>query len=873
MNNKKNISIWATALSAVAMVLTSVAADVSGRKMVWAHYVPWLTPDNASQMVERFYDFPQCEVGSDPFRAEVLRALDQGIDGFFNDMVAHEGGATSFWDLRPFLKAAEGTPFQFGICLDAKIPVEQQVRELVKMLSTYGDHPNYPKWKDRYIISTYTYFAWSPEEWREIRRGCSEAGYPIWVIANVEQGFTAYSDEKLLPYAGLFEGAYYFSINGAAWANHKSLEQELQESDAFCKNHGAMFMPCLWPGYYGGWLNGRCSYYQPFRGFDTLLRRYDCAQTLKAQWLHITTWNDHDETTLQTRRLTTANPAMIRAMSREFKGEEPAKEAEIQFAYLRETLVGSLLRIEAVRLPAAEKGAVTVCGRLLDINGHEVCALASRQIATNWGREEWLVPTANLAATPALVPEFTVSRRGKKRTFRLPAAFLVTTCLKNGETVKVSERDRREIDATLQLCWKDGVLEGTCALAGSADLKRAVLYCNELPVTYFARKKETVLPVFFSGQHEVKLSVKNGRIAQAVKSFEKNGSPHFDWNEQTIVSRCTPGWMRFTARIETSPETELAFSTSGSQLSFKPFELLKGGELEAGPGRIRLASDGTMYDMPPLGTCNGELHLSVWSKEPRPTDAYWVEFEFADGTFGETLVRYPFSKTSKPVVMEVIETPVTLDHTSSASGMPDDYPFLTSEANLPVSKTRVVKTKVSPYCFREERFEFGKTTTKRPVLPQRRWPMGTFRMTLTLTPLAKQVVERQIITKNGWNEGPEFSLLADGRIKGTLNGGSGRGITPEFSYEVVSRQPLPIGQKSVIDVERTARQLALYVNGQLQQRVDVPPLRSFGNLSPALCDGVNGEGATIALVHDLEFTGNPATVAVQKSVNKDKKEK
>ena len=63
---------------------------------------------------------------------------------------------------------------------------------------------------------------------------------------------------------------------------------------------------------------------------------------------------------------------MIRAMSREFKGEEPAKEAEIQFAYLRETLVGSLLRIEAVRLPAAEKGAVKVYGRLLDINGHDL---------------------------------------------------------------------------------------------------------------------------------------------------------------------------------------------------------------------------------------------------------------------------------------------------------------------------------------------------------------------------------------------------------------------------------------------------------------------------------------------------------------------
>ena len=103
------------------------AADVEGRRMVWAHYVPWYTPDNASQMPHRFHSYPQEGVGANPFREEIDRALAQGIDGFFHDMVAHKGGMTSYWNLRPFLRAAEGTPFQLGICLDAKTDVAHQV--------------------------------------------------------------------------------------------------------------------------------------------------------------------------------------------------------------------------------------------------------------------------------------------------------------------------------------------------------------------------------------------------------------------------------------------------------------------------------------------------------------------------------------------------------------------------------------------------------------------------------------------------------------------------------------------------------------------------------------------------------------------------
>ena len=42
-----------------------------------------------------------------------------------------------------------------------KTTVEHQTEEIVRMLSTYGDHPNYPKMDGKFVVDTYTYFAWN----------------------------------------------------------------------------------------------------------------------------------------------------------------------------------------------------------------------------------------------------------------------------------------------------------------------------------------------------------------------------------------------------------------------------------------------------------------------------------------------------------------------------------------------------------------------------------------------------------------------------------------------------------------------------------------------------------------------------------------
>ena len=41
-----------------AVVLCAQGGEVSARRMFWAHHVPWMQPDNASFLIQGYYNFP-----------------------------------------------------------------------------------------------------------------------------------------------------------------------------------------------------------------------------------------------------------------------------------------------------------------------------------------------------------------------------------------------------------------------------------------------------------------------------------------------------------------------------------------------------------------------------------------------------------------------------------------------------------------------------------------------------------------------------------------------------------------------------------------------------------------------------------------------
>ena len=882
MNTAASI-LAAAAIFAAAAPLHAV--EVSGRRMVWAHYVPWYLPGDASLLPHRFRSFPLDSVGADPIREEIGRAMAMGINGFFNDMVAHEGGETSYWDLRPFLKAAEGTPFLFGICLDGNFSAEHQTRELVKMLSTYGDHPNYPKCKGRYVVATFAFLRKTPDEWRAIRKGCEDAGFPLHLVANVETPFKAFDPVKLEPYAGTFERAYHFGCLGMDRGRRKSLEREISECAAFCREHGASYMPSVWPGYFGAWMMGVNCFYQPFCGFDTAQRHFEAWRLVpEADWLHLTTWNDHAETALMPRRLVPGNRAAGRAMADEFKGEPPTEKSQVVFSYFREVIPGSMLRFEAMRLPSSGEHAVAVSGILRDAEGNVVCELPEKTFGTEgWARLEWLVSTTHLAESPTLVPEFSIRHFAQPRTgeppaprqIRAPRIFFSAGWLSDPVTVKVSEDDCASVDSSLSVSYAGGLLRARCDFAAEKTARRIVLHRNDRPVTAFRRKAGKTLNLLLQSSGDIELKTKDARIVCAVKSGETNGAPNFAWTPSRILSRKTPGWAMLSACIEAEADDAIVFTGAGKSVRFTPASLVASGtpawptrwsppgivagsDLRPQRGAIWLDEEGTACDLPTLDMDRGCLTAEVWMTQPGENDAYWVEFEFADGSFAESDVVYPFAKTREPVETSVVETPVTLDHPSGATGAPDAKVFLAPQSEWPVRETRVVDARVSPLAVRRARFDFQGEPMLRPMLPHRCWPMGPFRLVCHFTRIAENGDGAgRIVGVEGWNEGPELRLLPDGRIEAAYCGGSDFGAA-KFRHAVQSLQPLEVGRRAEIAASSDGRTLRLWVDGELHGETPLPALRTYGNLAPALGAGVNGETPTTGLLHDLEIMGSPA---------------
>ena len=863
--------------------------------MVWAHYVPWYLPGDASLLSHSFHSFPQDHVGKDPLREEINRAMAMGIDGFFNDVIIHGNGGTSFWDLRPFLKAAEGTHFLFGLCLDGNSSTDQQTRELIRMLSSFGDHPNYPRIDGRYVVCTYQFRSRKPDAWRTIRQNCADAGFPLYLVANFKSGFRIFDPKELEPYAGTFELAYDFAQYGMDRVQRRSLEQETVARAAFCRKHGATYVPCVWPGYFGAWMKGGNCFYQPFCGFDTAQRRFDTWRLVPdADWLHLTTWNDHGETALMPRRLVTGNRAVVKAMSDEFKGITPSAKSNVVFAYLREVIPGTMLRLEAMRLPTASKAEVSVSVRLRDTDGNVVCELPEKVFGTNrWPRLEWLVSTTHLAESPFLVPEFTIRRGEAVRQIRAPRIFFSCGWLSDPVTVKVSEDDCANVDSSLSVAYSNGLLNAHCTFAAEKAVRRIVLYRNDRPVTSFRPSSGKTLNLIFTGHGTIKLKASGGaRIVQAVKRYEKKGTRDFSWTTNRVLSLRTPGWSILSACVEAEADDALAFSSGGNTTRFTPPELLAsaryapptrrtspgtvaGGNVVPQGARIWLDEEGSAYDLPSLDMERGSLSAEVWMTQPDENDAYWVEFEFADGSFAESGVVYPFAKTLEPFAMNIVETPVTLDHPSGATGAPDSKVFLTPQPEWPVRETRIVEAKVSPLAVRRARFDFQGEPMRRPMLPHRCWPMGPFRLVCHFTRLAKDGEGAgRIVGVDGWNEGPELRLLADGRVEAAYSGGCKRGTgdwydfeMPYFRYVVQSLRPLETERKTEIIVASDGRTLQLWLDGELQAATPLPPLRVYGNLTPAIGEGVNGEKPKTGLLHDIELSGGTRGLVFEMEVN------
>ena len=841
----------------LSFVLPVVGGEVSNRKMAWAHYTPWHSPFNSSLSALNYYNFTlQDSTGKQhlDWQQEILTAKKSGLDGFFVDLIADpKGGATVYVSMMgAMLKAAEGTDFQIGACLDAKTNVAQQVRELKKILDSYAKHPNYPHWNGKPVVATYTYTKWTPDELAAIRAGIKSEGYDIFLIGNIAVRFQKINEKKLLPYVEAADMIYPFELMEV---NESSISDNNTGYRKLAQKCGKELMVTIYPGYYGGWLSGSNDFYQVHCGFDQAHRCFESVSSMNPQWLHYTTWNDLVETSMRPMVFTPANPLIIKAYSEHFKGVSLLNgKPEVVFAYHREEQPGTLLRIEAMTLPTLKDGQVELKGKLLDENGNSVEELPIKSLAGNtFDRTEWLIPTTTLGKHPILIPEFLVN--GKK--IRLPEVVLVAGWHQNGVTVKTAASKVIMPESSLKLKQEaNGLIRVVGSYNSQVELKRVSLWRNDRPVAVVSPETEqkSLFNLRIKGAANITVTPLQGRIVSAVRFFEENHSRNFEWSASELKVSNANRWTDVALLAAGEPDMKFRFSIKGQEaVVISAAELMKRELIKYGQSIIRLANaDGTMQNRSALKQKNGTFDFKLFGKT-RSQDRWQLYFESVDGCSGWSIPIWSFADKRPPFSTKLLESSISLETPTNVTGWNGRSEYLTKE--IPCRTPQVKGTEISPLSIRGGRWDFegngndrygdmsvdipenmfgpgavneglalrftGKSNIKMRL---RTYPAGSSTVDFLICPDRERKKKQGIITRIGWSSAINIFLLPNGNIEVIRNGNK------KFKKEkVVSTVPIPDKVWSRIRVTCDEEFIRIYINDKITAEQAILPQRCYGN--------------------------------------------
>lgn len=889
-------------LLSVIIPLLSQAADISERRMVWAHHVPWYKPENTSLTPDMVYCYPLHDVVEQGdrianYRQEIRNAMDMGIDGFLIDVGLNDRNRPHDSRIQDYLKATEGTDFQLAFCLDGTCALDKMADDLAWMFSTASGHPNYAHVGKRPVLATYQFWhrgdLTKPENWRQLLRLLAQKGYSPYIIANVDPRVLKSLDIKRLDdFKDSIDCAYLF---GACGINNEHPEVVAPLLNQWCTQNGRSFMPCLQPGYYGAWLKSGNDFYQPFVGLDMLHETFMAAMSQQPQWLHLTTYNDLIETALMRRAWSTGYAKLIRAYSdRHHRNGQLPNEPEVIFAYHREEQPGTVLRLEAMSLPSStDDSPLTLSGQLRDWRGNIVASLTPRHLSPKgFERCEWVIPTTGLAASPTLRPEFRVTSGTCTQEAVLPEIMLVSSWLQNAVTVNMALSDVFDAQVSLVLTpSSDGLLHATCNFESPSPVKRITLFRDDRPLAVFSpelKPHEGLFSCRLSGiDGEASITLKRGRIVRAVKNYERNGCRWFRWDSTSLKTTATPRWSLIGLTLAGEPEMEMTItSRKGTQTTITGAELISRGQISTPDWTLQLSPELTMQNAQPLQRQRGKLQLKVADYAPQASSSYFAVIQNDRGQFHVTPVQYPYADESRPISLTLTETPITLEDTSGPIGWcrRGRSVFLHPE-DVPVTKTSHVTASVSPLTgrqmlyhfngngldstglmhlnipsrmFRENAVHFnGKDTFK---LRYRTWPGNLGSISFRLRPQGACVRPQAILTKRGWTDGISIALTPDRRLELTYSFRTPDNTTGEGQQTVtlLSNAKLPSDTWTQVVIQLTGNAMSLLLDGQTDARQSLPPARSYGNLTVVAGGGRDGYDNYTGDLDELHLQGLPS---------------
>ncbi len=882
---------------AAALAFSAGAVELDGTKAVWAHYVPWNSPLNNTMLPTLFYNYPlgaQMDTTRDALNAEFRQAKAQGIDGFFVDIVSYKDRGTAFLGIiKGMLDATGDTGFMIAPCLDGRNSHEAILKDLKTILDACASHPNYPHMRGRPVIATYSWGARTPAEWSRIKKDLKKMGHDIYLIANLSSGYQKKEPAKLAAAAEAFDMAYSFMENGI---DGRTVKENVALMWNAANSKKRDLMGSLWPGYYGAWIHGRNDFYQPHIGFDQLHETFEAVVPGREKWMHFTTWNDHDETSIMPMLFTWGNAGIAKAYSDTFKGVAPsAKVPQVYFAYHREELAGTVLRLEAMTVPSALKGNTAVSGVLRGWNGKIVYKLPVRKLdSASYSRAEWLIPTASLAESPVLIPDITLSGPGAYRAERsLPMILLKTGWLQNAVTVKVPFQGMADFKNTLSIGENGNVLKAEISFDSPEMIREAVLFRNDKPLAAFGKDAaEGILlnlATDFSKGCDYKLVFRDAKLLRSRRMFTDPDDPLFRITPTEVVSKRNLTYHQAAFLFAVQPSSEIRFEVTGkAPLLIRADQFPEHGQIRSGSAILYLPGSSSVTALSPaLNRKRGKETLRLFSRAARPDDLFYVRYETADGKVCYSEPVLPFAKGDS-LKMNLLNTSVNLETSSGASGMRGRSEYLTPAAEVPFLKPSVTENPVHPAVVRKGRwtFEHGgedslgdmdlRTTRyawsdpgfvvsgghnggkclkfngrKTLRMQMRTYPLTAFTLDFYICPQGKGTKRQAVISRRGWSGGVDVFLQPDGKIELVRNGGEKTPVE-----KLLSRNSLPRDRWTNIRIVNDETSLELYLDGKLDAKRAIVPVRTYGNCTWFL--GGDGKTNFIGLLDDVTMLGIPA---------------
>jgi hypothetical protein len=454
------------------------------------------------------------------------------------------------------------------------------------------------------------------------------------------------------------------------------------------------------------------------------------------------------------------------------------------------------------------------------------------------------VDTSTLAGNAELRPEMTMESASLSRGALFPSVFFVSPYLHNPETVRVSFSGAPKIaKCVFDAKWSDKTIFASIDLECDREVKRAILFADDLPVAQFkpsADPSKRTIHLLVKGRGSFTLKT-DAEILTASRQFDEKRKK-LKTTENSLISRNQADWEQVSIELagEKNPAIEITSGKETLETSFD--ELAEKKVAKTGSMTVVAGANASIYTQRPFASSAISAKLALAAAKPDAWTRYWVQIECADGTVAESNITHPGMEKKKTVAAKLLRTPWNLDTKSGASGIPGMREFLTPPEEMPVEREEIAIREMDERIFRG----FSWTNSENAAafrLPRRRWPSGSYEISFAFTPKfpGKGKISKPIDVA-GTMDNASVNLLDDGRLEIVrVSGVKSEGGAKE---KLISKSALAFGKRHSIKIANSFDSLALYIDGKKDSSIPIVPQIRYGNCT-----------ATLNGVDFLEFTG------------------